>query len=503
MAQSIASPQGNVASGKQPSDDLQPKLSWLWSVVVAMGSAFAATVWQLRYAFRTGNIEALDIDKISARLSVKSRAETDGRNNQPNSTEEGISGTQREIVVYFRELQRRSQKKLTNLSDKLRQLAMDIDVLAVGSDLRDIPPRCENRVLRLIAESQSQLNLLTEQAVQQQQIHAASIEKTQQNLRSDRPISPIVQWVFLVALIGVGALVIAKASISGFGEDNFMPPSWAIANSLIVVLVSFVIARVFSGPSHHAENFRQSTHRLGKGFGVALIMLMAVVAAYYIGAVTTDPTISVRSVVDSVLADPNAIRTELIDWKIFGIVAAIGSMAFIVSYRQNGSQPGQSSGPGVIYRARKKRDQLSKRLRMQINAIIDQADAEVTALPKRLKTQISQYSKLVEEADRMPAIMGDYDVALEDGCGILLDRYRSININARESETPGSFAEHVCFRSEIDPNFSAIAKEKSRLEQFQNGLVEIEKDTVEVREKLRGLNARAIGTLEDFAVPPA
>jgi hypothetical protein len=135
---------------------------------------------------------------------------------------------------------------------------------------------------------------------------------------------------------------------------------------------------------------------------------------------------------------------------------------------------------------------------MQINTIIDEADAEVTELPKRLKIQIGQYSRVVEESKRIPASLSDYDVVLEDGCSILLDRYRAANINARKSEVPMNFSEHVCFRPELEPNFSVFDKEQGRLDQFRNGIAELEKDAVEVRRKLRDLNSRAIGTLEEF-----
>ena len=155
----------------------------------------------------------------------------------------------------------------------------------------------------------------------------------------------------------------------------------------------------------------------------------------------------------------------------------------------------------AIYRIRKQRDRLTKRLRMEINGIIDEADFETTELPKRLKAKIRKYSRLVDEAKRIPERLSDYDVALEDGCNILLDRYRAANTNARKSEAPLSFSEHICFRPEHEGNVSMIDDEEGRLQELQQGIVELESEAAQVRQKLRDLNSRAISALEDTPAP--
>lgn len=499
MEQSIATSQRDIGSGMKSSEDSRSSFSRLWLAIVAKGSVLASSIWRFRYAFSSGDSESLDIDQISARLNVEKRAEFDGRNDLPPSTEEGVSGTQREIVVYFRELQRKAQLRVSDLAEKLHRLADDIDLVGVGGSLRDIPSRCENRVFRLIAESQSQLNLLADQEAQQQQYNSALMENTQQDQSADRPIPPILLLVFLAVLISIATLAIAKSSVPGFGTVDFMPPSWAISISVIVVLVALVVAGIISHLANHAGKARRSTNLLGGGLGIALIVIVTFFAAHYIAAVTSDPTISARSVVDAFFADPITVITNFAAWKSFGIITAAGIMAFLLGYQHDDSHPGYGGGQSAVDRARKKRDRLNKRLRGQINTIVDEADAEVTKLPKRLKMQIIQYSKMVDESKRIPTSLGDYDIALEDSCSILLDRYRATNVNARESEAPVSFLEHVCFRPELEPDFSVFDKEIGLLEKFRKGVVEIEKDAAEVRQKLRDINSRAISSLGEFA----
>jgi hypothetical protein len=494
MEQSIASSQENIDARNRLSQIARSIIVGLRTVMAAIKAIVASTMWRFKNALGSCITEPLDIDKISARLRLENRAQNDGRSNQPRSTEEGVSGTQREVVVYFKELQRKAQDRAAEVAKKLHKFGQEIDLLGVSGRLRDIPSRCENEVLRLIADSQSQLNVLGEHETRLQQQYSASLEKGQPNEAADRPIPVIFQWVFIAALTGVAAFAIAKISVQGFGSAELIPPPWTIAIAIFTALASVAIAGAVSRPIIHAAAVR----RLMGWIGIALIAVMALCAAQFIAAATINPDVSVRSVADSIIADPIAIATNVADWKGVGIVFAAGVLAFLVSYQPINTHPGHGVIQNALGGARKKRDRLTKRLRKQINAIIDAADVEVTELPSGLKSRISEFSKLVDESKRIPAMLSNYDVALEDGCNILLERYRAANINVRESDVPMSFSEHVCFRPEPEPKYPVFDEENDRLQQFRQGITEFETETVEIRHKLRDLNSRAISALEEI-----
>jgi len=491
MDQSIASSQENIGDRNRLSEIARSVIVGLRTAMSAIKAIVASTVWRFKNALGSNITEPLDIDKISARLRLESRAQIDGRNNQPRSTEGGVSGTQREIVVYFKELQRKAQARSAKVAKKLHDFGQGIDLLGVSSKLRDIPSRCENQVLRLIAESQSQLNFLGEQEARLQQQHSASLEEDQPKKAADRPIPIIFQWVFIAALMGVAAFAIAKVSVQGFGSAELIPPPWAIAIAIIVALVSAAIAGAVSRPEIQTAAVRWLTGWVA----IALIAVMALCAAQFIAAVMINPDVSVRTVADSIIADPIAIATNVPEWKSVSIVFAVGVLAFLVSYRPINSYPGHGVIESDLGNIRRKRDRLVKRLRTQINVIIDTADDEVTKLPSVLKSKISEFSKLVDESKRIPAMLSNYDVALEDGCNILLERYRAANINVRESEVPMSFSEHVCFRPEPEPKYPVFDEENDRLQQFRQGITEFETEAIEIRHKLRDLNSQAISAL--------
>lgn len=500
MEQSIASSQENISAGKRLSRNSVSILARLWSAITANRSEFSSSRPQFGDPMVSDISDILNIDKISARLNVEERAEADGRNDRPPSTEEGVSGTQREIVVYFKKMQREAQYKVDDLAANLRGIGEEIDLLGVGASLRDIPSRCEIEVFRLIAESQSELNFLGERETQQRQRYAVMLEKNQPNQNAGESTSPVIQWIFRVVLIALGAFAFAKISASGFGRANVIPSLSSISISLIVVLASSAVAHAVSRSAGDTGQIRQMAGWLGNGLGIALIVMMALFAAQYIAAVMTDPAAAIRSVIDSILIDPIAFVTDVANWKAFGVAFSVGLMAFLVSYRFGSSYPSRGVVQSTIYHTRKKRDRLTKRLRMQINAIIDAADAEVTDLPKQLKKQIRQYSKLVDESKRVTANLSDCNVALEDGCNILLDRYRAANLTVRESQVPMSFSEHICFRPESDSKFSVISEEDGRVEKLRQGIVELAEEAAQVRQKLRELNSLAISNLEGAPV---
>ena len=144
MAQSIASSQGIVSPRKQPRGNWKSIIAGLWSAMAVKRSKFTSTNWEFEYPSGSDISATLNIEKISTRLAIESRAKLDGRIDQPPSTEEGVSGTQKEIVVYFKNLQRGAQHQIADLAEEFRDLCEEIDGLGVNGSGLDSPSRGEN-----------------------------------------------------------------------------------------------------------------------------------------------------------------------------------------------------------------------------------------------------------------------------------------------------------------------------------------------------------------------
>ena len=103
--------------------------------------------------------------------------------------------------------------------------------------------------------------------------------------------------------------------------------------------------------------------------------------------------------------------------------------------------------------------------------------------------------RLAEKSTRDPSALKYYDVELEDACNIVLDRYRVANAAARQSDTPLSFSEHVCFNPADGMDSGAYSHGSGQVAELRTAIVELESEADSARQKLRALNLRMINSI--------
>jgi hypothetical protein len=134
-------------------------------------------------------------------------------------------------------------------------------------------------------------------------------------------------------------------------------------------------------------------------------------------------------------------------------------------------------------------------LRKRINALVDEAEAEVVHITRSYKGMVRNYTRMVRKSTRFPSLLNDYDVDLEDACNIVLDRYRAANTAARESKAPMSFTEHVCFNTESQ--VTSGWRGSDEVEEVQNSVAKLEHDANLAVRNLRDLNLRMIESVAE------
>ena len=500
MQQSIAAVEGSSTPESQFVESGRPLLSWLRSRLVALGLYAASIPLRIVERFDSGISDSIDIDRVSARLRVPQRAGSDGKSEYPPSAEESISGTQLEIIAHFKELQRRARRRITALADSSRRLREKIDLAGIDSTLRDIPPRCENDVLRMLAEWQSRLNSFRNDVAERPQRHSredAEDETAGQN------IPAVVQFLFLAALVGSGAFLIGRTPAFELGTESLGPPVWIVVVLSVVVVLSYVTARAVSSSIDRYATFSNLRKWLRGGTGIAFVGLTSALASHYLLAMAdiVDSNLSAAFgrfslVFNGLLIERTVPLFPLDDWKVFAIVLAAGLATFVVGYQPDTEARTHAARHSPGHDRRRERTLLVKQLR-KVNLKIDRAEAEVAATLKGAKAEIARYARLVDESRRLSAKANDYDYVLEDACNMLLDRYRAENSKVRSTAAPHSFQEHVCFRAEDKGRSVASADEARHLEELQQGLRKLESEAGQMRQKLRDLNSRAISTLEE------
>jgi len=498
MEQSIPSPPLDTRRSTGAGLDMKTAFGSLRLAAAGLGRHLAAGASILKDQFGSGTPETLDVDRLSARLKIEERARSDGGRELPSSTEEVVTGTQREIISYFKGLQRKVQRSAMRSTDKIRKCGDEIDILDVEGCLLDIPSSCENELLRISAQSQSQLRVLEERASLQQRDYEAFREENMLKRLAEYPRTPIFHFVLLAVLTAVGAVVIGNAPTFALTGERIFSPLAAVSLALIMTIPPFALGVVFRSVNHVRAS-RRLVAWLAGTFTMLLAVLLAAFLAYYTTFASADPSFELRSVPGAIWSNPGGLSTELSVWVIPGIVLVLGLAAAVTGYKSDDRYPGYGDVQRAFYRARDQRDALIARLRKRVNVVIDNAGAKADALRKRLKTSVKQYSRLLEEAKRLPVELNDYSVVLEDTCNILLDRYRVINAHSRRSNAPISFSEHVSFRLDRDRMADILDEQQTRMERYQQAMVKLENEAAQVRQKLKNLNYRMITPIEESA----
>jgi len=495
MDQNIASSTVNAKRSRKSSSHWTAIPARLWSATKPVFRKFCSRIQSLRNPLSSDISAILNIEQISARLDVTNRAQFDGRNELPHSSEEVVTGTQKEIVFYFNDLQRKAQKQVSACAERIRDFADGINLADTVANLNDIPFRCENELIRHSSEFQADLNSVRELEQQHQRQYEEFRETNQLNRVAKYPSSPALPYVIVAIVIIAGAIVFDEI-LTILESAALVSTFWTFLTLMFVALLPFALARSIFRYINHVGALQQLAGLLGGAIAVAFIGLIAFFVAHYISAITIFPEASVRSVVDSILQAPTSVNADMAVWAGFGITILVGLAAIMAGYNADDPYPGFGVRQRTFYRTRDQRERSVKQMRKRINQVIDKAESEASKMHHRVKTRIQQFSNMVDKSMRVSAAYGDYNLALEDVCNIVLDRYRATNVEARQSEIPLSFSEHISFRPDDDQSSSKIADGESRREQLRDGTPALDAAVAQVRQKLRDLNSRATSSLE-------
>jgi len=262
MDQEISSSTISVSSDSQSSSNWISIPARLWSRTAPVLRRIYSGIQSLRNPLGSDVSATLNVDRISASLAVTGRAEFDGRNELPRSTEEVVTGTQKEIIFYFKDLQRKAQKRVIESGVRLRDFADGINIADTVANLNDIPPRCENELLRRSSDLQAELDCVREREVQQQRHYEEFREANQLKRVARYPSSRGLPFTIMALVIVTGTIAFREI-LAGLASSALVPTSWTFLTLMLVALVPYVIAR---------SMFRLINH-VGEGLSLSLLLI--------------------------------------------------------------------------------------------------------------------------------------------------------------------------------------------------------------------------------------
>lgn len=499
MGRTIASPLTGAGDGETRDITWRPMSYAVLSHLAKVLQKIRAGFWSARNKLRAEITQPLDIEYIVERLRVVKRAQEDGRRNLPPPSEEAPAGAQREIIAYFTNLHRRARQQAAEAVEKANRTLEQIHDSDDLAKLRDIPAGVESKILRYLADFESRLQYRAERERNQKRHYEAFRKENKLDRVANYPDVPYLYYLVVPLLIAAMAYALASLLVPSAGSSSGLSVTWSVMVSAVAIIVPFMFGMALRA-INHISDFKKFGGWIGVSATVAAILAIAYYADFRIAAVLADPNASNRDVFEAMLAAPLDVISGVVSWTIFGVFVLMGLLAMFLGYRSDDTYPGYGAVQRSYYRARNELENVSSRMRKRINALVDEAEAEVASITRGYKARVRNYTRMVRKSKQLPSVLNDYDVDLEEACNIVLDRYRAANTAARDSEAPMSFTEHVCFNTEGQIPSGWQSDSSNDVEEVQNSVIELENEAKLALQNLRALNLRMINSV---AEPPA
>ena len=439
-----------------------------------------------------------DVDSLFVILEVEKRAGIDGRTNLPSSSEEGITGSQKEIVDYHRKLQEKARRKVKKLAARLLAAAKRVEPSEVMNRVRDIPSKCQNNIDRVLAEFDSKLQLLHGQEEYERQRLDDDGEQSKED-DTGRLALKAISFLVMLGAVGVAALALGSSLMWGVDDGSLLSADPAIAIAAIAVVVPFLVAVGASNPASGQLDRERPAFRIAILLTTVFLVLLAFFCAHLITLSSNTPASTATDVVAALTAmttDPGAINADVNALKGLGVVMVMGLVGFMLGKQIISTDAENSSGRAAYLRACREREELSGQLRNQINGIVDLAEKDVDRSLQRLQKQFKKLSRLAEQAGDTQALYDDFLAGLEESCNLLLERYREANAAERDTDIPPSFSEQICFRMEGASRKSFFENGIERHRKSDEEMKDLSTTVAEVRRALRDMNRDTIRSLD-------
>lgn len=434
------------------------------------------------------------LDAAARRLDVERRGCADGMSNYPASTERRLSGMQREIVTHCKGLHRKSVEQFSRSIERIRRQCESIGLSDTARMLGELPSRCENQILRLNAEFGSQASALQEEEKQHRQNYASFREANGLSRTASYPRTRLV-YLALSAVLAGSATAFLRRALPHADGATLSADTIAASISLICVLVSFAVATTAFRHTHHVSGF----HRFGGWIATMLALAVVAAAAFFAAMYATlpggDTVAEFRSAIEAILADPTSISLGPQGWLIFLAMLAVALLAFLVGYKSDDPYPSYGAVQRAYYKARRDSDALSGRLRRQLNEIIDGANNEALESSGEFESERRRLGSALERSRRDLAAASRSIEESEEVCNALLEMYRDINTDTRETDMPECFSEYVSFRKDVDSLEQELADAQTGAEQLMAQTREVDDQISKVMQALKDLNWNAISGL--------
>lgn len=502
MERTITTPGTLTENQDSENSSWRPAVNAVYSFLAEIGFRIRTVYRRVRKQVDSDILPPINVERITRQLRLIERATEDGRRNLPASDEEAPSAMQREVIAYFRDLRRSAHRQASVTLRAAKNAEQQLDDSDSLASLKEVPARYENQILRHVSDMSARLEYVRERELSQKKHYDAFREKNKLARVATYPDFPFLYNLVVPVLI-VGLAIVLTNWIAPGSDGRGLSTGWVLGISTAVILIPFVLGGLSLRAMQHVDDGKYFAGLTGIIAVIAITGMLALYADFYIAAVLGDTNASSRAFFDAMRTAPWEIFSGIASWTTFGLFGLTGLLAVFLGFRADDVYPGFGAVQRAYYRAREDRERIERRLRSRINAMIDEAVAEVTRMTHDYRTKFLNHTNLAHQAALCPTLLKEYDAELEDACNVVLDRYRAANLAARNTEAPFSFDEHICFNTDIRSTAALQESSAINFDLPKAALTTLESEADAVRKKLRSMNLHLIdSTTESHIIDP-
>ena len=436
-----------------------------------------------------------DVRKVTKRLKVEQRANLDGQNDQPESNDSTLQGTQFEIVHYFKELHRRVHRNLLDQWSDTRDVGREIDVNDVMIRLNQIPSQCAEKINEIKSRHEGKAALLEDAQVREGQNYEQFRDQNGLRRTAKYPKHQLGIVVFLIALLAVDASVVYWFLRRSADSTVLL----TVQRSAIIAALNVLLPLMFVSGFRYVNHTSIGKRIFGWLSGGLSVTVIAVLGMLVVSHFPGQSLFGLLTGLQAELSEVSLLSLPIdgvVQWSLFGLVNAVGLLAFLIGYLSDDVYPHYGGMQRSFHNSVNRRLTLKGQVADQIRRTILESKRKIKREIGKLKKQITGYAKRVDTYDASLSGIEQYRSALEDNCNIVLARYRAVNRKARETEAPTSFENWFCFGPDEEIQPASADFEKARLTKFDAALKEIEVLQPKLEAKLMASNEVSEGVIE-------
>lgn len=438
-----------------------------------------------------------DVFDLEQELDVEKRAQDDGWQDRPSSSDATLDDTQLAIMGAINERLNAARVKGGEAIKAIEVKLGTIDLGATMNALNGLKSDTEMEIDRTKGRYRDRLiGLRREERGLLREKNAFQL-RNKLHRSPEYPQSEILHWAIVVALIVTESLAnsyfFAKGSDLGLLGGAFQALLISCVNVGAALFAGIYVLRNLQ----HVEKWRVGMAGLGLSGYLVFVGFFNLATAHYRAQLGIDPLTALVKVFQSLFRNPFGIND--FDATILLFIGFIFSFAALIkAYVADDRYPGYGKVDRRYLEADDAYQEGKQNLRDAVHSVINRAREALNEIVGEARSASLGFSVQLAEAENIANEYSHHTAELSEARNTLLNIYRSTNVRVRTSAPPAYFEEYPPVQPADPIPAAELDLERKRAILVEEDLARIEDSVPEKMEALRTVSDLAMEDVEAF-----